>query len=263
MSTRKKSRSSRRGLTKAEVVSKIKRRNLGDILKSIYSHINLDTKMSCICTCCNVSMPSMNSCEFSQIRSKIWSEFSVEERADIVGQCVEYFFKNEFEKWGISTLVKPCLLQDRKTGLCKIYEDRPLSCRMYGLWPKDAYEKRVDRFVKVYEKYGLAKEDLPLFSQCPCVERLDKSVSLTNEIINDLYTQLDMLDKKVGSYSDLQIKNKNNYRSFHDWMLLSVFGEEWLSQLTSFMLASDRKTMEDQIEQLKVVIKDLFKKGAI
>jgi hypothetical protein len=42
--------------------------------------------------------------------------------------------------------------------------------------------------------------------------------------------------------------------------LLKVFGEEWLSQLTSFMMVADKKTLEDVINQLKKAVTDKFSK---
>lgn len=132
------------------------------------------------------------------------------------------------------------------------------NCRIYGLWPDDMYNKRVDKFAKAYEKYGLKKEDLPLSSQCPLVKLKKKDQVLSEEVINGLYAQLDSLDKKTGNFSDVQVRQKENYRTFHDWLLLKILGEDWLSQLTSFILAADRETMEAQIEALKDVLRDNF-----
>lgn len=248
---------SRPGLDKKQVIQKSTRRNLKSALDSIYNIVNLDTKMSCQCVCCKTSCPTLYYSEFLQIISEIWRTWTEEEKTNLICKSVEYFFKNEFEKWGIQTLVKPCMLQDDK-GLCKSYSNRQLNCRIFGLWPKEEYEQRVEKFAKAYEKFGLKKEDLPLYFQCPSVERLDNSQELTLEVINDMYKKLENLDKRVGTFSDLQISQKHNYRSFHDWVMYKVFGEEWLSKLTTYMMAATKEQLEDQIEAMKAEIKKSF-----
>ncbi len=134
------------------------------------------------------------------------------------------------------------------------------NCKMYGLWPEEDYNKRVDNFAKRYAKYGLSREELPLYKQCPFVKRVDDNVELTSEVIDALYKRIDNLDKEIGDFTDLQIENKENYRTFHDWLLLRIFGETWLTQLTAFILAADKETLKDQITQIKVAVCDAFSK---
>jgi len=236
-----------------------KRTNLKSTLQSIYNDtVSMQTTCCHTCECCNVAMPQINYSEFVQIVITVWKEKSHEEILNVICKSLEYFFRYEYEKWGMDALIKPCMLLG-KDNMCTVYEDRPLSCRLYGLWPEEMYNKRVDKFTKAYEKYGLKKEDLPLHSQCPLVKRVDPSVALTEEVIDGLFKQLDDLDKKIGDFSEAQVRQKENYRTFHDWLLLNILGENWLSQLTTFILAADLSTMKDQIEALKVVIRDNFK----
>jgi len=159
----------------------------------------------------------------------------------------------------METLVKPCMLlsEDDK---CKYYENRPLSCRLYGLWPDDTYKERVDKFEKAYE--GLLKrKEIPLNTQCPHVKRVDESKELTKEIIDGMFEAIDELDKKTGGFSAAQVSQKENYRTFHDWLLLKVFGEEWLSGLTSFLLAADKEAISGQITAIQDVMRgELAKK---
>jgi Fe-S-cluster containining protein len=232
--------------------------DLRSVLQSIYhDYINLETTCSHRCECCNVAMPQVNYSEFVQIVTVVWNKLSKEEKIELVCKSVEYFFRNEYKKWGKDSLVKPCMFLDSK-GLCKIYEDRPLNCRMYGLWPKDDYERRVDRFEAAYKQYGLERKDLPLNTQCPNVKRVDETVPLTIDIINELFKKLDDLDKDIGGFSTLQVDQKENYRTFHDWLLLKIYGEKWLILLTTFMLGATREQMEDQIIQLKKKIRESF-----
>jgi len=234
--------------------------NLRSVLQSIYhDYVNLETTCKHTLTCCKTAMPSINYSEFQQIITVLWNKLSKDEKINLICKSVEYFFKNEYKKWGMDTLMKPCALLDEK-GLCVAYGDRPLNCRLYGLWPQDEYNQRVDKFEKAYEQFGLKRSELPLNTQCPNVKRIDESVPLTIELINELFKKLDDLDKDVGEFTTLQVEQKENYRTIYDWLLLKVYGEEWMVMLTTFILAATREQMEDQIVKLKTAIMDAFSK---
>lgn len=237
--------------------SKPRKITLKDRLHKVYySQVNLDTICQGICKCCRVAMPQLNHCEFVQLLKEVWSKESKESKINLICKSIEYFFRNEFEKWGKETLVKPCMLLSAD-GQCKYYEFRPLSCRMYGLWPEDEYKGRVDKFEKAYEGL-LTRDELPLNTQCHNVKRIDDSVELTTKLINFLYDELNYIDSLTGNFSDIQIEQKENYRTFHDWLLFTFLGEDWLSRLTSFMLASKRESIEDLIVQIKKQIEEKF-----
>lgn len=223
-----------------------------------YKTANLDTTCKGKCECCKVAMPQMNYSEFIQLINDVWSTTSKSDKIEMICTSVDYFFYNEFDKFGLKTLVKPCMLLS-KEGKCKYYESRPLNCRLYGLWPEDTYAARVDKFEKAYEGV-LKRKEIPLNTQCPYVKRVDESKKLDAETINYLFAQLDLLDVDIGRFSELRIKNRENYRTFHDWLLLKVFGEDWLIKLTTFMLAANKDIILDQIKALKDVIRQKFSK---
>lgn len=255
---------SRPGLSSGQVIEKYKessKRGLRERLDEIYNSVDLSTTgcviSICGCACCNVAMPQMNYCEFVQLATDLWNDSDTEKKLSIISKSIEYFLRNEYEKWGMDSLVKPCQFVD-KFGRCGVYKSRPASCRIYALWPEDDYERRVDKFAKAYEQYGLKKEDLPLAKQCKMVTRSDGSNELKKEEIDLIFDSLDRLDKKVGDFSDLQIKEKENYRTFHDWLLLKIFGEEWLSLLTNFMLSASKEQMQEQVSFIVDAIKENF-----
>ena len=236
-----------------------KRTNLKSVLQSVYHDtVSLETTCCHTCECCKVAMPQINYSEFVQIATTIWKEQSHAEILDIICKSLEYFFRYEYDKWGMDALVKPCMFLG-EDNMCTVYENRPLGCRMYGLWPEEMYNERVGKFAKAYEEHGLKREELPLHKQCPLVKRTNPEVELNEEVIEGLYTQLNELDKTTGEFSEVQVRQKENYRTFHDWLLLKILGEDWLSQLTTFILAADRPTMEGQIDALKDVIRENFK----
>jgi Fe-S-cluster containining protein len=224
-----------------------------------YGMVNLETTCCGNITCCSSAMPQLNLSEFNVIIEKLWNVSSRSEKIEMICKSVEYFFKTQYEQFGLEIFHKPCMLL-KKDGKCLVYKNRPLSCRMFGLWSEKTYAARVDKFEKAYSEFGVKREELPLNKQCPNVKRVDATVPLTDGIINNLYKQLDALDKKVGNFSDLQIEQKENYRSFHDWLLLRIFGEEWLVKLTTFILSSNREVIEDQIRALKDAVRVKFAK---
>jgi len=237
-------------------VSKIS--TLKDRLNKIYNDkVNLSTTCSGTCECCKTAMPQMNYCEFTQLVNEIWETTSREEKINMICTSIEYFMHNQFEKFGMQSLIKPCmLLKDNK---CGYYDSRPLNCRIYGLWPSDCYEDRVDRFELAYDGM-LTRKQLPLNKQCPYVKRIDESIPITSELLDDLFSQLDSIDAKVGQFTEVQIKNRDNYRTLHDWLLWKVFGEDWLTKLTDFIIAANKETISDLIEQIKNSTRQQFSK---
>jgi Fe-S-cluster containining protein len=252
----------RKALTPDQILANAKkerRKNLKEKIQTVYNSVDLETVgceiAICKCTCCKVAMPAMNYSEFVQMATDLWQNSDAEKKTNVICKSIEYFFKNEYEKWGMESLVKPCQFVDEK-GRCSVYENRPLSCRIYGLWPDKVYEDRVDKFEKAYSEFGLTREDIPLSKQCKMIRRKDGTTELSMDELDGLFGDLDKIDKSIGDFSSLQIKNKENYRTFHDWLLLKVFGEDWLSMLTTFMMSASKEQMEDQVEQLRLVIVD-------
>ena len=246
-------------IPKARVKAPAKTITLKQKLEKIYKDtVDLRTTCKGSVACCNISCPSMNFSEFSQLINEIWDTTSKSEKIELICTSIEYFFRHDFEKWGMESLVKKCILLSNE-GKCRYYSSRPLNCRMYGLWPDDIYKARVDKFEKAYE--GLLKrEELPLNTQCPYVKRVDNTVPITKELIDGLFAQLDNLDKKIGNFTDVQIENKENYRTFSDWLLLKTFGEAWLVNLTNFAQAADKDAMIDLINNLKKSVREQFAK---
>jgi Fe-S-cluster containining protein len=236
------------------------RKSLEQKLHQIYyGDVNLDTTCKGQITCCKTAMPQLNRSEYEVLVNKIWSSSSKSQKIEMVCKSVEYFFKTKFEQFGLEIFKKPCMLLS-DDGKCKYYKNRPLNCRMYGLWPSDVYNRRVDRFEKAYSQFGVKREELPLNAQCPNAKRVDESVPLTETLIECLYKALDALDKKTGNYSHKQIEERYNVRAFHDWVLLSIFGEDWLIELSRFVLGANKEIVESQIEAFKKVIREKFAK---
>ena len=238
---------------------KLKKITLKDKLAQIYNSVDLRTTCCRNLTCCSIGCPSMNMCEFTQLMQEIWNKESKERKSDLICKSLEYFFHNDFAKFGMETMQKKCMLLDEGNKGCSYYESRPLNCRLYGLWPEDVYKARVDRFEKAYQGL-LTRDQLPLNTQCPNVRRVDPSKPLTKEVFDEMFARLDDLDRQIVGFSSVQIKNRENYRTLHDWILYKVFGEEFLSAMTTFMMAASKEVIADQLEQIKVAARARFMK---
>ena len=203
-------------------------------LHTVYSMENLKTVCCRQCTCCRVACPQMKKCEATNIIDKIWGSWSKDEKKKLLATCVKYFFSD--------SLVKPCPLL--KGTECQVYDDRHLNCRIYGLWPDSTWTRRVEMFSKSTE---LSKAKLPLNCQCNNVKRVDGLPALTEGQIQRMFAELDTLDKKMG-VTDQQIKSSWNYRSFHDWVLLTFWGEDVLVQWTNLLLSMNSVQRSSVVE---------------
>lgn len=253
-------------------------------LAQVYAFDDLSTTCCRQCTCCRVACPQMKYSEAANIIDLVFDKtnglFTRDERKHILVQCVRYFFSD--------SLVKPCLLLDGYE--CRVYDSRPLNCRLFGLWPHDDWEKRVANFVK---STGLPREKLPLNVQCPNVRRAPQECveckgagkpcdgqpkpgdvaadgckvcggtgkvspsPLTGAQVSKLFNSLDALDAVMG-VSEAKIKASWNYRTFHDWVLLKFWGEDALVQWTNMILNNTQEERDKLLEVFEAMVETVL-----
>ena len=219
-------------------------------LNKVWNHTDLSTTCCRQCGCCRVACPQMKYSEAVNILTIIWSDWSREDKKNFLKTCIRYFFSR--------SLVKPCPMLVGNE--CRVYGDRPLNCRLYGLWPEDMWNRRVEGLAK---KLGLEKVQIPLNQQCVFVKRKNGQ-PLTEELIEGLFRSLDELDVVLLAESDAtryeewqgRIDRNWNYRAIHDWALLRFFGEEWLMNMTTIALSANSEQVEKLIETIEKVVED-------
>lgn len=59
------------------------------------------------------------------------------ERIVSLGHKIEEFAVFDGERWRLRNVDGHCVFYDKATGLCKIYENRPIGCRLYPLQVSD------------------------------------------------------------------------------------------------------------------------------
>jgi len=222
---------------------------LRDKLQEIYNLVNLETTCCRQGVCCLVACPQMNFSEATQILDRIWTEWPTVDKKKLIMKSMRYYFSNSMVK------ACPILGKDENGNFgCRVYEDRPLMCRLYGQWPQATYERRVKGFEKAT---GFDKEQLPLNTQCTHVNRVDDSIELTEEVIDGLAAKIDLLDVRVGKFTPEQIEKRGNYMTIHDWVLMKFFGEDKLAILTDFLLAAKKEEIDDFLDKQEIELEKI------
>jgi len=248
---------------------------LEEILNRVYTKEDLSTTCVRGCTCCRVACPQMKFSEATSIIDNIWATWTKSDKKKLLLESIKYFFSD--------SLIKPCLMLEGQT--CRVYKQRPLNCRLYGLWPAESWENRVAMFSK---STGLPKEKLPLNTQCTQVKRcaqvcksclglgqIENSENenyikceacggtgkinppaLTSAQIGSLFEMLDKTDKTLG-ISDLMISESWNYRTFHDWVLLKFWGDQALSKWTSILLDTSPEQRQSLMEEISKLVEKM------
>ena len=226
--------------------------DLRDKLQQIYaSEGSLETSCCRQCGCCRVACPSMKYSEAINLLNHMWETWNKEAKKDFLLTCVRYFFSR--------SLIKPCPLL--KGNDCQCYEDRPLNCRLYGMWPSEVYQQRAQRLA---DRLELPIEQVPLNTQCPYVRRKSGD-PLTSEMIDRLDAAIDGLDVLLiqggnaqrATEAKAKVSKGWNYRSLHDWTLYYIFGEEILVNLTQVLRRETPEGIQATLQELEIAVKGM------
>lgn len=106
--------------------------------------------------CCKVFSPPMNLIEFSNILKIIERDMTKEQQDELAVKCIDSFINPDY--------FKPCILLNENK--CSVYSGRPLSCRLFGLYVKPEYERRVREIAKEIPEYV----EIPFKEQCGGLE---------------------------------------------------------------------------------------------
>ncbi len=186
--------------------------------------LNCPGKCGVEADCCKVFSPPMLFIEFISILRNI-SKLPKEELKKIHYQC--------FESYLNSDLAKPCMLL--KENLCSVYNERPLSCRLFGLYPQKEYNERLDRIQK---ELDIDISEIPFNKQCENIKSSGQKAVQTETSkrihgnMHDIDVQL-FDNPQVGSYF---VYNTQTYLPFDAHWLLLHLGAEKLQDLTVMKL---------------------------
>lgn len=197
--------------------------------------------------CCKSQSPSMYYAEFLNVWRNVEKKWSKEKRLNVIIRSISNYLYNGDNKG--------CVFFDNG---CTVYENRPYSCRIYGVVSQESWDRRENVLKK---RFG---EDIKITPQCNMVslENGDKSISLEMEDIwfeKTMHAELELGVSK--QYVQLHDAPGGSYRTFHDHILLELFDVKFLGMLTQYRLSNPSKEdIEGTIEFLR---KKLEEEGVV
>jgi len=195
--------------------------------------------------CCRLYSPSMYYIEFL----KIWEEvedWNKEKRAKIMVRSIRNHLRTD--------LNKGCVFWSDR---CLVYDNRPAACRMYAVIPQESWDSRV---VSLKKMYG---DDYAPRPQCDLVSTRDgKPITKAQE--NKWFKHTARCESRIGVSSDVIKAHddpQGSYRAFHDHVLLGLFNEDFLTQLSKLRLQNpSQEKIDGFLENLEG---ELRKNGVI
>lgn len=189
--------------------------------------------------CCLSLNPSMYYVEFLYAWEKVqkWIEA---DRLQLISRCIKNYLSNNINKG--------CVFYNNG---CSIYDERPLSCRMYGVIPKEGWEERVNM---AKSRFGESYTPIP---QCSLVKS-SQDISKTDD--DKWFNHTKNCEKRIGVKDEI-IKDHDgpfgSYRTFHDHILLEIFPTSFLNLLTSIKV---KNFPQNEIDSLVETVLDLYNK---
>ena len=237
--------------------------NNTDILKSIdyakknqlfEKHNNIyDTLPKGECTGCgNCCMESVgiNLIEFLNIFNYLQDKSELRKKS--IDRIIDYYFLEFMEK-------KSCPFKD-ENNRCKIYEVRPLNCRLFGHWKKEDYNKNLKDVTdknKQYKnimkvKYGInISDEVVNYKIKYCEEFMPENKYLSKSERLNFADNIMVLDSSLFSKGVIDIE-------FRDRGVVEYFIDSLLDQNMSYnikvRISKERDTSKRTISRLKRIL---------
>lgn len=223
-------------------------------LNDIYSEIPKTKCLSCPgkekieADCCKAFSPPIFLIEFLNIMTII-SKLDKKKQDELAYKC--------FESYLISDIFKSCPLLEN--DLCLCYQQRPLSCYLFGLYPEDEYSQRLKSVAAMLE---LDPNEVPFNKQCTNLEICgSKTISQKRSdlMLKKIYNlDIDLFDdKKQG---EKYIGTSATYTPFDAHYLCHRIGPDNLETLSKMkielqnarMIARNKENITAQLECRKL-----------
>ena len=219
-------------MTKRTVYSKVKEGI--DKINEIYSEIPATTgclkyiempkeEGGCGGKCCLHQNPSVLYIEFMNTWKYVMSNFSMDEILGLIERSLRTYLND--------APTKGCVFFDRDKKVCTQHETRPYNCRMYSQIPDEEFKPRYEA-LKVLQEKDFRTVVMP---QCDLTETVgDKP---TKEQSDEWWERMKKIENDCG-IPENQITDDQNgtYRTFHDHIILHVFPDWALEDLTKMKL---------------------------
>lgn len=185
--------------------------------------------------CCKRMSPSMYYVEFLNVFHK-FEKWSHKRKKEVILKAFANYLNNDLEKG--------CIFYSNG---CTIYKQRPTSCRNYGVISEESWNKRWE-FLK--------ERDGDKFCGIPQCNLVKSEIPITPELENKWFEHTKKCEERIGILKkeiNLHDQQGGTYLTFHDHLLLELFGEEMLVDLTKLRLINHSK------EDIDLTIKEIEK----
>lgn len=184
--------------------------------------------------CCKTQSPSMYYVEFLYVFQEV-RKWNKQKRQNLILRAVRNYLDNNPNKG--------CIFYDDG---CQVYEWRPFVCRMYGVIPEKNWSRRWESLKE------RQKENFSASEQCDLVTP-SRIISDNDEDKWHAHTKL--CERRLGvpeSNIELHDGSGGSYRTFHDHLLLELFGEDILAVLTNVRMKNpSQEDIDLTIEEMR------------
>lgn len=189
--------------------------------------------------CCKTQSPSMFYSEFLKVYRNV-KNWNRERRKELILRALRSYLDN--------SLSKGCIFYDNG---CQVYDDRPFNCRMYGVIPEKNWNKR---WTALKKRQGAKFEARP---QCSLV---GSEIPITPEMEDKWFRHTRRTEERIGVSKitiNLHDLSGGSYRTFHDHLLLDLFGEDILATLTNVRVNNpSREDIDLTIDEMRKLINE-------
>lgn len=118
---------------------------------------------------------------------------------------------------------------------CLVYEQRPLSCRLFAMYTDEEWNERLK---SVSTELEIEEKDVPFFNQCRNIRILDpkktQNNSVPKEVSDDIFESMHSLDIKLfqdQQYGKKIVMSSLTYTPFDAHFLAITLGKERFEQI--------------------------------
>jgi len=199
---------------------------------------NISKSDGCGAWCCKHQSPQVLYAEFLNSWKNIVSKWEDKSIQNLIEKCLrKYLFPNKN---------KSCVFIDMETNKCLQHETRPFNCRVYGITPEEEFKPRYERLKVIYPETR---------DQCNLVSTVDGSV-VTTKNTNNWWLELNSIEMFIGiKKKDITDNPGGSYRTYHDHILVHIFGKEGMMKLSELREKGNNQEKEKTILNIMETMK--------
>ncbi len=215
-------------------------------LRDVYSQIpktegcleQINKEGGCGGICCKVQTPQVLYVEFLHSWNSIIKNWSAQDIIVLARKCLTTYLSN--------VPTKGCVFWEEDTKQCKQHSTRCYNCRLYSIVPKEEFQKQYDKIKELLKDQVLAV----VREQCDKVKTVNKPRP-TESDTKEWWESLIKIEKSIG-VEEKQINDRSggSYRTYHDHVLMHLFDDKMLSNLTVIRVNGDAAEKELAVKKL-------------